>query len=87
MILKLEKLRESEAWSPSFVAQKYRLTDKNCHIFVQFPVHPIKFDITLLMVTFFKIIQVFIFKKICLLMLIKMKKALKDLATAYFTKT
>ena len=35
----------------------------------------------------FLIIQVFIFKKICLLMLDeKVKKALKDLATAHFTE-
>ena len=64
---------------------------KQTHIFLKFLEYPVKFGNTLLVVTFFYFLffnytSVYFFKKICLLMLVKMKKALKDLATADFTK-
>ena len=52
MISKLEKLRESEAGSPSLVAQKFTYL-KRTHILVKFLVYPVKFDKPLLVVTFF----------------------------------
>ena len=52
MIPKLEKLRESEAWSPSLVAQKFTYL-KRTHILVKFLVYSVKFDKPLLVVTLF----------------------------------
>ena len=68
-----------------------RLLPKNLYLpETKFLEYPVKFDKPLLVVTFFYFLffnyMCLFRKKICLLMLVKMKKALKDLTTAHFTK-
>ena len=75
MIQKLEKLRESEAWNLS----KIYTYLKRIHIFVKFLVYPVTFFYFL----FFNYTSVYFLN---MFTNVKMKKALKDLATAHFTK-
>ena len=89
MIPKLDKLNLKQR-VPHLLYKNLYLPKINCHIFLKFLVYPTKFDNFLLVVTFFYFLffnytSVFV-KRICLLVIVKMKKALKDLATVHFTK-